>query len=213
VQVVREVVNLVTVHDPWVLLATLTLALNGTLFPNKITVVVFLDLGLELLPVPIRVLESAGAVTSVEARDVLSKRVGESLVVSELGSLLDTEASAGSVQGRHEVVIQDHTRERQHVLLGDTNIGVTVLLSPEVRNVVNLAINSNPKSVLIFCVTCELLDVPCLVGVGAQKLSKPNNPEDNQTVDEDDQEEQNKLFTPSHTNIRSSHASNKLEKR
>ncbi|KAI6770918.1 hypothetical protein HG531_009773 [Fusarium graminearum] len=175
--------------------------------------VVFLDLGLESRPEPVSVVKSTGTVASVETRNMLCKRVRYSLVEGELNSLLDAEASASSVQGRHEVVIHNHTSEGQHVRLGGLNAGITVLLSPEVGDIVNLAKNSNPESILIFCMASNLLNVPCLVGVGTQKLSETDNPKDNQAVKKEDNEEQDELFTPSHTDIRSSHASNKLEKR
>ncbi|KAI6776066.1 hypothetical protein HG530_000011 [Fusarium avenaceum] len=134
VQVICQVINLVPVPSPHMLIV-LTLALDLAGLPYEITMVVLLDLGLELLPVPIWILEGTGAITSIEARSMLSKRLCDGFVESELGGFLDTKASAGRVQRRHEVVVQHHTSEDNHTVDENDEEEKDELLTPGHANI------------------------------------------------------------------------------
>jgi hypothetical protein len=81
---------------------------------------------------------------------------------------------------------------------------------PKGGDVIDLPVDGDPE-VIIALVRAYFCSVPGLVEIGAEKPAKLNNPENNDTVQEEDKGNQNKLFTPRHTNVWSLHPPNVAE--
>ena len=65
--------------------------------------------------------------------------------------------------------------------------------------------------VRVSLVSSDFFGIPGFVEVRAQQLSKSDNPEDDGSVDEENDEAEYDLFSPCHTDIRSFHPPNKSE--